>query len=260
MSWVRPPLPTPILNHFYCVRLIATPGSFGNWSQKSLRYSLRSRGTCDPFSASSRILRGPMKRNTDRASRCCCVKPGWSNTGAIASTAVCVSSASRLGSSLSFKSLVVHRTFVIRPWLIMHLSTLSPSRDPCQLFSERGRGIARDLRDGNEDGERTRGPQNQYQQHFVLPVNAAIVHLELPVSSPAGSRYRATLKLFAENKTILEEDYLTPTNAGDSPAVTLYMSGSLLKTNEYYEIILSTMDKNGRQKDSHTFTFYLEKK
>jgi hypothetical protein len=111
-----------------------------------------------------------------------------------------------------------------------------------------------------EDGDRTRGLQSQYQQHFVLPANAAIVHLELPVSSPARSRYRATLKLFAENKTILEEDYLTPTNAGDNPAVTLYISGSLLKTNEYYEIILSTMDKNGTQKDSHTFTFYLDKK
>ena len=81
------------------------------------------------------------------------------------------------------------------------------------------------------------------------------------MNSNAQGRYRARLKSFLENKTVLEEDYLKPVSAVNNDSqVDFVVPAAFLLPNTYYAVALEMLDDNGKSVKSSTFTFYVAEK
>jgi hypothetical protein len=107
------------------------------------------------------------------------------------------------------------------------------------------------------DDIKPRGSQGQDVPRLTIPLHAALVNLDLPVSTTQG-RYRARLRSFLEDKSILEEDYLRPVSVTNNDSkVGFVVPAAFLLPNTYYVATLERLDENGKPVKSSTFTFYV---
>jgi hypothetical protein len=107
------------------------------------------------------------------------------------------------------------------------------------------------------DDVKIRGSQEQNLSRIAIPSNAVLVRLELPINNSDQGRYRATLKSLSEATAILREDNLTPAAGPAGSEVIFSVPASVFQTDHYYVVALDILGKDGRQKDTRTFTFYL---
>jgi hypothetical protein len=111
------------------------------------------------------------------------------------------------------------------------------------------------------DDIKPRGSQGHGVPRLTIPMHAALVSLDLPVNNSAQTRYRARLKSFLENKTVLEEDYLKPVSfVNNDSKVDFVVPAAFLSPNTYYVATLEMLDENGKSVKSSTFTFYVAEK
>jgi hypothetical protein len=109
------------------------------------------------------------------------------------------------------------------------------------------------------DSLTTRGSQDMSQQRLTLTPNGALTRLELPVGDYTRGKYRATLRLFLGNKTVIGEDDLEVTADPEKPTAMFLVPSLLLKAGKYYVIRLETINSNGVRTNTETFTFYVNK-
>lgn len=111
------------------------------------------------------------------------------------------------------------------------------------------------------DNVRPRGLQEQEIPRLTIPLHSVLVSLDLPVGTPAQSRYRATLRSLLGSSVILEEDYLKSVTLGENDSKVIFsVPASLLLPDKYYVTRLETVDELGKPAKSHTFTFYVANK
>lgn len=102
-------------------------------------------------------------------------------------------------------------------------------------------------------GEDTRGSEEQVAQRIRVLSQPALLNIELPVRLPVQNRYRVTLKT-AEERTVVEQDYLKPLSGG-ARAVVFLVPSPLLPAAQGYSIGLDAIDERGRIISRRTFTF-----
>ena len=106
----------------------------------------------------------------------------------------------------------------------------------------------------------TRGSGATEMPSIVVPAQATLIELELPIiSTDAARSFHATLKTFSKGEEILTVARLTAKQAPSGRIVTFSLPSTILEADEDYTVDLRTHYPGGRMEELSSYTFHTVK-